>query len=306
MRDLLRTAFAPAALLATLLLPGVASAQDKTITIIAPSEHADAAEPDAAESDTADNVAEPPAASEAEPSLDDDAIAAALTVDPADFAKTPAKKSWRKADADPAAEWSRNGDPNGPSSISVKRKLPIAWDSKVGADLNLPGAPVTTYDPNKPLPGMIKEQRSGAAWANVTVPELATIEVRLAPSDEQRKVGTSVQRTLPLGQTFAMTVQGDVIVTENYPGIAPSASSTLPAIAPPQVWDNQRKVQFKILPTGTTLAVATNSSTLDNVTHHTLSAEQKIYGPLQVTTAVTDPGLPTASKSIAAGLKLNW
>ena len=301
MRDLLRAAFAPAALLATLLLPAAASAQTKTITIIAPSESADTTEPHAL-----DTVTQPLAAPDAEPPLDDDALAAALTFDPADFAKPPAKKSWRKADANPAAEWSRNGQPDGPSSVSVKRKLPIAWDSKVGADLNLPAAPVTTYDPNKPLPGSIKEQRSGGAWANVTVPELATIEVRLAPSDEQRKVGTSMQRSLPLGRSFAMTVQGGVTVTENYPGIAPSAASTLPAIAPAQVRDNQRKVQFKILPTGTTLAAAANSSTLDNVTHHTLSAEQKIYGPLLVTTSVTDPGLTTASKSIAAGLKLNW
>ena len=30
----------------------------------------------------------------------------------------------------------------------------------------------------------------------------------------------------------------------------------------------------------------------------TLSAEQKIYGNLNVTTAITDPGQPTVSKSI--------
>jgi len=42
------------------------------------------------------------------------------------------------------------------------------------------------------------------------------------------------------------------------------------------------------------------------VTHNTFSADQKLYGPLHVTTAVTDVGQTTSSKSISAGFKLNW
>jgi hypothetical protein len=42
------------------------------------------------------------------------------------------------------------------------------------------------------------------------------------------------------------------------------------------------------------------------VTHNTFSAEQKLYGPLQVTTTVTDFGQMTSSKSITAGFKLHW
>ena len=44
----------------------------------------------------------------------------------------------------------------------------------------------------------------------------------------------------------------------------------------------------------------------DPVTHNTLSADQKLFGPLHVTTAVTDVGQPSESKSITAGFKLNW
>jgi hypothetical protein len=44
----------------------------------------------------------------------------------------------------------------------------------------------------------------------------------------------------------------------------------------------------------------------DPVTHNTFSAEQKLYGPLQVTTTVTDFGQMTSSKSITAGFKLHW
>jgi hypothetical protein len=48
------------------------------------------------------------------------------------------------------------------------------------------------------------------------------------------------------------------------------------------------------------------SASNDPVTHNTLSAEQKLYGPLQVTTAVTDFGQTTSSKSIGAGFELHW
>ncbi|MFY9880600.1 MAG: hypothetical protein WAK39_14545 [Pseudolabrys sp.] len=41
------------------------------------------------------------------------------------------------------------------------------------------------------------------------------------------------------------------------------------------------------------------SASNDPVTHNTLSAEQKLYGPLQVTTAVTDFGQTSSSKSIS-------
>jgi hypothetical protein len=169
--------------------------------------------------------------------------------------------------------WSRKDQPDGSALLSVKQALAIEWDSKVGA-----------------------------AWANLTVPDLVTVEVRLAPSDDQRKVGASVQRSLPIGRSLSVTLQNDLSMTENYPaaitGSAPGTS--------PKIWDSERRVKLDIATTGTTLAAASSSSSLDNLTHHTLSAEQKIYGPLQVKTSVADPGQPTSSKSITAGFKLNW
>jgi hypothetical protein len=40
--------------------------------------------------------------------------------------------------------------------------------------------------------------------------------------------------------------------------------------------------------------------------HDTLSADQKLFGPLHVTTAVSDIGQPVTNKSVTAGFKLNW
>jgi hypothetical protein len=73
-----------------------------------------------------------------------------------------------------------------------------------------------------------------------------------------------------------------------------------------QYWGNEKAAKFDILPTGTTLGAGLVTASNDPITHNTLSAEQKVYGPLHVTTAVTDVGQTTSSKSITAGLKLNW
>ena len=82
---------------------------------------------------------------------------------------------------------------------------------------------------------------------------------------------------------------------------------TAPAGQPtPQVWGNEKLAKFDVLPTGTTLAAGLASTSLDPVTHNKFSAEQKLYGGLHVTTAVTDVGQPVSNKSISAGFKLNW
>ena len=55
-----------------------------------------------------------------------------------------------------------------------------------------------------------------------------------------------------------------------------------------------------------TLGAGLNSTSTDPITHNSLSAEQKIYGPLDVKTAVTDIGRAGESRSVSARLKLTW
>ncbi|HEY0224555.1 MAG TPA: hypothetical protein VGC38_08585, partial [Pseudolabrys sp.] len=148
----------------------------------------------------------------------------------------------------------------------------------------------------------------GSAWASVGVlPNLATIDARVDPSNDQGKVGTTFKHSVPLGNKFAVTVQNTLSVTEMYgaapagPTSAPSAPQTLT-----QVWGNEKAAQFDVLPTGTSFGAGLVTASNDPVTHNKFSADQKLYGPLHVTTAVTDVGQTTASKSITAGLKLNW
>jgi len=131
------------------------------------------------------------------------------------------------------------------------------------------------------------------------VPDVATVELRIAPSEEQRKFGANVQRSVPLGSSLSMTVENELSMTENNPAVATPGT-------PAQVWDNARKLKFNIAPTGTTFAAASSNSSTETITHHTLSAEQKVYRNLNVTSSVTDPGQPTSSKKVTAGFKFDW
>ena len=154
---------------------------------------------------------------------------------------------------------------------------------------------------------------TGAAWASVGVANIASVDARVDPSSEQGKLGTTLKQSIPLGRRFAVTVQDTYSVTENLsqPSTAPADMPLMalpPAATPaaPQVFGNERAVKFNILPTGTTLGAGVTTASNDPVTHNTVSAEQKLYGPLQVTTAVTDFGQATINKKISAGFKLHW
>jgi hypothetical protein len=84
---------------------------------------------------------------------------------------------------------------------------------------------------------------------------------------------------------------------------------TLPSTGAPaqsQIFGNEKSVKFNILPTGTMVGAGVVTASNDPVTHNTFSADQKLYGPLHVTTTVTDVGQTTSNKSLTAGFKLNW
>ncbi len=199
------------------------------------------------------------------------------------------------------------------SAVVAKKPLATGWDTNVGADLGL-GAqqPTDGYRPGLPLPGSRAAADSGPASASVGVPNFASVDARVDPSNDQGKVGTTLKHSIPLGKSLSLTLQDSYSVTETMgtpvPGPADLPLMTLPApgTPSPQVWGNEKLAKFDVLSTGTTLAAGVNTATGDPVTHNKFSADQKLYGPLHVTTAVTDLGQPVPNKSITAGFKLNW
>jgi len=239
-------------------------------------------------------------------------LSSALIFDPAARANPP-KKPLRLPDLSDSKDYDvkRTDKPDGSSTIVVKQPLPSEWDNSVGADLRPTNTNASSaFD--HPLPSTRENFSGGTAWATLGVPNIGSVDARVDPSNEQGKIGTTLKQSIPLGSRFAVTLQDTYSVTgtlgQPLPGPDMPLMAPPPSAAPmsPQVFGNERAVKFNILPTGTTLAAGTTSTSNDPVTHSTLSAEQKLYGPLQVTTAVTDFGQATSNKSISAGFRLNW
>lgn len=247
----------------------------------------------------ADPAATPDLRPAIEPDIDDETLARALTIDPATFAQQKSVRTFKRAEPNASARWSRAHSPDGSSTLQVKTAIPgMSWDTAIGGELAIAGAPVTHYEVGGPLPGSIKETRGGAAWANIQVPDVGAVDVRVDPSFEQRKFGTGLQRAVPLGRAMSVTLENRLTVTETY--------ASAGAASAPQIWGNERSVKLNLHATGTTIAAAARSATDSTLDHRRFSAEQTIYGPLRVTTSVTDPGQPTVSKSIGAGMKFDW
>ena len=239
-------------------------------------------------------------------------LSSALVFDPAALATPPKKPLRVPGTSDKNYDVKRTEKPDGSTTVVVKRPLPTGWESSAGADLAASNNGASAaYD--RPLPSTRDGFGAGAAWASVRVPNIGSVDARVDPSNEQGKVGGTLKQSIPFGGRFAVTVQDTYSVTQTMAqpaGPADLPLMTLPAnpAAPltPQVVGNEKAVKFNILPTGTTLGAGVTTASNDPVTHNTLSAEQKLYGPLQVTTAVTDFGQTTSSKRITAGFKLHW
>jgi hypothetical protein len=238
----------------------------------------------------------------------------ALMFDPNSYATTAPARSLRLPGlSQPKTDINGANRPDGSTTVVVKQPLATEWDTSVGADLGSAAPSSDSFQPGRPMPGARDARGSGAAWASVGVPNLATVDARVDPSNDQGKFGTTFKQ--PLGSRFAVTLQNNYSVTETYnnsvlPGPADVPLMTAPRVTTatpaPQIWGTERAAKFDFLPTGTSFGASFASASNDPVTHRTLSADQKLYGPLHVTTAVTDVGQPTESKSITAGVKLNW
>jgi hypothetical protein len=233
----------------------------------------------------------------------------ALVFDPVALA-TPPKKPRLPGVSDKDFDITRTEKPDGSSTVVVKQPLQTEWSNSAGADLG-PTSGRSAFD--HPLLTTGDGSASGAAWASIGVANFGSVDARVDPFNEQGKVGTTLKQSIPFGGRFAVTLQNTYSVTETLgqpaTGPADMPFMTLPAAAAPgstQVFGNERSVKFNILPTGTTLGAGLTNVRNDPITHNTFSAEQKLYGPLQVTTALTDFGQATSSKSISAGFKVHW
>lgn len=239
------------------------------------------------------------------------ALAAALQFDPADFtAKVPTLKAPGRSHLSPFA-LTHSTRPDGSTTYTFKRALP-SLDARVGADLGAASAPSAYYDPDRPL--ATPRGNTGAAWASVDVIRGASIDARLDPSADQGRLATTLHRSVPFGDRFSLTLQNTSGFTDSLGTSTTSASGGLPMRTLPQadaadgtqVWDDQPSLKFDVLSTGTSLTAGLARSSADPVMHNRIGADQKLYGPLHVSTSVTDIGEATENRSISAGFKFHW
>src|SRR5262245_8924567 len=121
-----------------------------------------------------------------------------------------ARTAAKSAAGDDAA-WSSNAKGNGASSVSVKQQVTPFWDTRVGADMTVINpAPGTTSGDllrQKISPNAAPENSSGSAWAAITAPGVGSIwdktavEARVDPGSEQSKLGTTISKSMPLGDS---------------------------------------------------------------------------------------------------------
>lgn len=207
-----------------------------------------------------------------------------------------------------------NAKPDGSGTVIVKQQLPIDLDAKIGADLNVAGNNPVTYQPLMPLDAYTRDNRGAAAWASVGVTRNATVDARVDPTNDQGRLAGTLKHSLPVGGALSITLQNSLSVTDTFGTTTPTTSSDIPlmtmpqgtATAPSRVFGNEKEVKFNVLPTGTTLGAGLSNTSDDPVTHNKLSAEQKLLGPLSVSTSIRDVGQTTESQNIGAGFKLNW
>lgn len=208
---------------------------------------------------------------------------------------------------------------DGSNAVAVKQPLTIDTleiDSNVGANVNLAAAPPSVYQPNKPLPGTAtNDTGSAAAWASVGFRNLASVDARIDQGNDQGKLGGTLKHSVPVGKQLSVTLEDNYSMIENFNPAAPVATAPMTSslAAPPPVttpaspvFDNSKSVKFNVAPTGTTFGADWSTASNDPITHNTLSADQKVFGPLHVTTSVADAGQPTVNKTITAGFKLKW
>jgi hypothetical protein len=182
---------------------------------------------------------------------------------------------------------------------------PSVWSSKAGIDYSKPSFPAAEFQPGTLSGGSVSDQSNGVGWATVTAPGLdaplgwdqTSIETRVDPSQQQSKVGTTLSRSVPVGENLTATWQNGLAVTSPLPS----------ATTHDHGWTSSQALRFNVLPTDTSLSLGANRSSTDDKWLPSLSAEQKLFGgPFSVTGTVSETPTGEASKSLSAGFKHQW
>lgn len=278
---------------------------------MAPPAHAQALPPDQADQDAvAATVASDADVADLEPDwsqLNPDT--ATLLLAPAPKARSKANRPQASAGSD--TSWKSTHKANGAAEMSVKQSLSPFWDARIGADMTVVNQPQTLTSADllrqKFSPDSPPSQSSGTAWAAITAPGIGSIwdktaiEARVDPAEEQSKIGTSLSKSLPLGEQYSLTLRNGYNIIQH--GIVP-----VPGIAAHHQRDYQteQSAKLSIADTGTSFIAGQSLSSTEDKWLRSIGAEQKLFGGVTVNGSIGETALGTSNLSLSAGFKRSW
>jgi hypothetical protein len=201
--------------------------------------------------------------------------------------------------------WSAQDKPYG-SMVSVKQPVSPFLDTRVGADMTVVRQPQTFAEllAEKVSNGGSEPQSSGSAWAAVTAPGVGAIwdktavEARIDPAQDQGRLGTSLSKSLHVGDQYSLTLENGYNMTQ---GFAP-----MPGAASRTTYATEQSAKLGIAETGTSFSAGQSLSTADDKWLRRIGAEQKIVGGFNISGSIAETPLGIANKSISAGFKQSW
>jgi hypothetical protein len=208
--------------------------------------------------------------------------------------------------------WSSKDKSNGAAAVSVKQSLSPFWDARIGADMTVARqstAPTTSELLSEKLAnGGNAPQSSGTAWAAITAPGVGSIwdktaiEARLDPGQDQSKLGTSLSKSLPLGEQYSLTLQNGYNVIQQG-GVVP-----VPGVAsrPARNYQTEQSAKLSIGDTGTSFIAGQTLSSTDDKWLRKIGAEQKLFDGVSITGSVAETSQGATNKSLTAGFKRSW
>ena len=233
-----------------------------------------------------------------------------LNVDASTLSGPAPKGGASKGAASADAAWSANERANGTSAVSVKQSISPFWDTRIGADMTVArqGTMTTSEQLAERLAnGGSLPQSSGTAWAAITAPGVASIwdktavEARVDPGSEQSKLGTSLSKSLPIGEQYSLTLRNDYNLIQQ--GIVP-----VPGIIshPSRSTETDQSARLSITDTGTSLTAGQTLSASDDKWLRKVGAEQKLFDGVTISGSIGETPSGAANKSLSAGFKRSW
>jgi hypothetical protein len=233
-----------------------------------------------------------------------------LNVDASTLMMGPGSKAWMAPRAGTSADitWTSKDKANG-SAVSVKQPISPFWDARIGADMTVTRQPSTMSEllAEKAANGGNEPQSSGTAWAAITAPGVATIwdktavEARVDPAQDQSKLGTSLSKSLALSEQYSLTLQNAYNVIQQGIVSAPGLVGR-----PTRNYETEQSARLSITDTGTSFSAGQTLSSNDDKWLRKIGAEQKLFGGVSISGAISETPFGTSSKSISAGFKQSW